>query len=254
MIFSMATVICLAMSGTALAGQWEQGDQGWKYQQDDGSYATAQWVQDQGKWYYVDATQMMYTGWLEDAGAWYYLSGDGSMLINATTPDNCWVGEDGRWVAGNNIATTSASYKEPLKLYTLTPVDKKKVSSYGATYATKVYSGEYWNNYFYMYGSTYGVYREYLEDKGNGYITYELNDDYQLLTGKIAASSSMWGDLWYKIYITGDNGKLLYESDDMKKEEELDLAVDITGHRTISVIVEGGRYTGSVVVKDLIVR
>jgi len=259
LIFSMAIALCLAMSGTAFAGQWEKSDQGWKYQQDDTTYAASQWIQDQGRWYYFDANQTMHTGWLEDAGVWYYLSEDGSMLTNATTPDNCWVGEDGRWSVGNNSAAinnavASTSYKEPLKLYEIAPTDKKNVSSYGVSYASKVYSGESWFNSFVMYGMRYGLYRENMNDRGNGFVTYELPEDYQLLTARIAASDSMWGDLWYHIYVTGDNGKLLYESEDMQKEGELDLSVDIRGHRTISIIVEGGRYSGIVMVKDLTVQ
>lgn len=51
-----------AFSSTALAGTWQPQDNGqWKYQNDDGSFAT---------------------GWIEESGKSYYLNADGIMLSN----------------------------------------------------------------------------------------------------------------------------------------------------------------------------
>ena len=58
----------------------------WKYHNDDGSYAAAQWVEDQGNWYYVEQDGFMKTGWYQDAaGVWYYLDENtGAMASNTT--------------------------------------------------------------------------------------------------------------------------------------------------------------------------
>ena len=40
----------------------------------------------------------MIIGWRYINGFWYYFSADGSMLINAITPDGYYVGSDGKWV------------------------------------------------------------------------------------------------------------------------------------------------------------
>lgn len=75
----LLTVLAMsaAFSSTALAGTWQPQDNGqWKYQNDDGSFAT---------------------GWIEESGKNYYLNADGIMLSNTTTPDGYYVGADGAW-------------------------------------------------------------------------------------------------------------------------------------------------------------
>lgn len=65
----------ITLSSIALAGTWQQQEAGqWKYQNDDGSFAT---------------------GWIEDAGMSYYLDTNGIMLTNSSTPDGKQVGADG---------------------------------------------------------------------------------------------------------------------------------------------------------------
>lgn len=57
---------------------WAYDAVGWWYQKRDGSYITSSWLEDRdGKWYYFDER--------------------GYMLINTTTPDGYWIGEDGVW-------------------------------------------------------------------------------------------------------------------------------------------------------------
>lgn len=75
----ITTLIASAcLSTTALAGTWQPQESGqWKYQNDDGSFAT---------------------GWIEDGGKSYYLDSNGIMLTNTTTPDGYYVGADGAWI------------------------------------------------------------------------------------------------------------------------------------------------------------
>lgn len=65
----------ITLSSIALAGTWQQQESGhWKYQNEDGSFAT---------------------GWIDNAGKSYYFDENGIMLSNTTTPDGKQVGADG---------------------------------------------------------------------------------------------------------------------------------------------------------------
>lgn len=74
----------------AWAGTWQQQTAeeqgpgevpgGWKYRQDDGSYASDCWITDKGQWYYIGADGYMETGWLQWNGNWYYLDETGAMV------------------------------------------------------------------------------------------------------------------------------------------------------------------------------
>lgn len=74
-------------------------DQGGKwFQFKDGSYPVGRWVQINGTWYCFGMNGYLRCGWIEDNGKWYYTNGDGAMLVNARTPDGCYVGGDGAWI------------------------------------------------------------------------------------------------------------------------------------------------------------
>lgn len=74
-LFMATALLTLSVGMTAFAGAWQAQENGqWKYQNDDGSYAT---------------------GWIEDSGKNYYLDANGIMLANTTTPDGKQVGADG---------------------------------------------------------------------------------------------------------------------------------------------------------------
>lgn len=64
------------------AGQWQQTEAGWWYQNDDGSSPTDQWLDIDGKQYYFDS--------------------NGYILTNTTTPDGYQVGADGAWIENSN--------------------------------------------------------------------------------------------------------------------------------------------------------
>lgn len=71
------------MPMTTFAGTWENTFSGYRYQKDDGSYATSEWAEDQGKFYYLDQ--------------------NGRMMSNTTTPDGYLVAADGSWVMENQV-------------------------------------------------------------------------------------------------------------------------------------------------------
>lgn len=68
----------------AYAAEWKQESSGWKYQKDDGSYATG--------WNWID-------------GKSYYFDSNGQMLADTTTPDGYTVNADGVWVVNGVVQT-----------------------------------------------------------------------------------------------------------------------------------------------------
>lgn len=95
-------IMSLTMSFASFAGQWESDSNGWRYQNDDGSYTISSWQTIDGKSYYFDES--------------------GYMLVNTTTPDGYYVGSDGTVSESTTTATTSeydsSSYQSILNEYT----------------------------------------------------------------------------------------------------------------------------------------
>ena len=118
---------------TEAAGIWQRAEKGWKYRNNDRSYAENCWkkIFYNGTyfWYYFGADGYMATGWLEEAdghlyyleetkdktegimatgwknieGKWYYFNtvSDGTMgrlFRSGITPDGYSVGENGSWI------------------------------------------------------------------------------------------------------------------------------------------------------------
>lgn len=74
---AMTMILSLSLVSTVFAGTWQpQTTVQWRYQNDDGSYAT---------------------GWVQDDGKYYYLDSNGIMLTDTRTPDGYYVGADGVW-------------------------------------------------------------------------------------------------------------------------------------------------------------
>lgn len=69
----LSTFLCFS----SFAGEWRQDANGWKYQNDDGSYTKSSWKEINGKWYYFNEGEYM--------------------LSNTTTPDGHAVNESGEW-------------------------------------------------------------------------------------------------------------------------------------------------------------
>ena len=76
-------------------GNWVQADEGWRYQYEDGSFATDTWVFLDFEMYHFDKDGLMQTGWIEVDGNDYYLNEDGVMLRDVFTEDGCYLNGDG---------------------------------------------------------------------------------------------------------------------------------------------------------------
>ena len=110
----------------AMAGEWQQTENIWKFQNNDGSYAANGWMQDTERdsaWYYFDANgNMLANQWILSNGQWYYLGADGRMMTNTTTPDGYYVDGNGVWngAAANNQKSTEEilnSYYDQIESY-----------------------------------------------------------------------------------------------------------------------------------------
>ena len=94
--FMAALTITTSMTMVSFAGQWQQDQIGWWWQEDNGSYPVSQWKEIGNEWYYFNsAGYMAENQWRGD----YYLGADGAMLKDCWTPDGYYVGPDGKWVS-----------------------------------------------------------------------------------------------------------------------------------------------------------
>jgi hypothetical protein len=85
----LAGTMILGTSVTAFAAEWKQDNNGWWYQEDNGSYPTNSWK------------------WIN--GKSYYFGSNGYMLSNTTTPDGYTVNADGAWVVNGAVQTQSGA-------------------------------------------------------------------------------------------------------------------------------------------------
>ncbi len=98
-IVLLTMLFSLLGSFTSLAGQWQQDETGWWYQNNNGSYPSNGWQLIDSKWYYFDETGYMVANkWVGN----YYLGSDGAMLINTTTPDGYYVDANGMYISNSD--------------------------------------------------------------------------------------------------------------------------------------------------------
>lgn len=81
---------------------WEKTSAGWKWKQEDGTYAEDKWVQVNGKYYYLKPDGIMATYWTQVDGKYYFLGGDGSMRTywQQIYGKYYWLGRDGAMKTG----------------------------------------------------------------------------------------------------------------------------------------------------------
>ncbi len=94
------------------AAQWNVDNNGWWYQEDDGSYSTNTWKSINGNWYYFNENGYMLTGWQEISGQWYYLNADGTMATNVWIGDYYWnVDNNGWWYQEDDGSYSTNTWK-----------------------------------------------------------------------------------------------------------------------------------------------
>lgn len=87
-ILSTVLVMGIFTTTASYAGQWKQEGAAWKYQNDNGTYASS--------WNWID-------------GKSYFFDSNGKMLANTTTPDGYSVNADGAWVVNGVVQTQNTS-------------------------------------------------------------------------------------------------------------------------------------------------
>lgn len=108
-----AFLIVTTSNFVSFAGQWQQNNIGWWWQNDDGSYPTNTWQYLDGnqdgisEWYRFDINGYMQKGWQLVDGKWYYMNEDGAMLSNTFTPDGYYVGNDGAMIDNSKNASSN---------------------------------------------------------------------------------------------------------------------------------------------------
>ena len=83
---------------SSFAGTWVSDANGYRYQNEDGTFVQRDWIKDTGgRWFYIgDAGYMLHDQWIDGT---YYVGSDGAMLTDTTTPDFYKVGKDGKYIA-----------------------------------------------------------------------------------------------------------------------------------------------------------
>ena len=76
-------------------GKWVQNNDGWWYDNGDGTYPRNAWKQIDGKWYAFDEKGYMRIGWFKDGDSWYYLLDSGEMAKD-TDIEGYHIGSNGK--------------------------------------------------------------------------------------------------------------------------------------------------------------
>lgn len=102
--------LSIVMSFTSFAaGQWQQDNSGWWYQNEDGSYPASILKQINGTWYYFDNTGYMKTGWIQFSDGWYEFREDGSSTNPTSETTGYLVGSPAQgWIHYNSTPSSLA--------------------------------------------------------------------------------------------------------------------------------------------------
>ena len=198
------------MVSSAWAGTWKQNNVGWWFDNGNGTYPASTW-----QW--IDGNN---DGIVEC----YYFDRAGYMLANTSTPDGYQVNASGAWVQNGAVQTKNlransqtTSSRPKLVLFDVEP-------TYG-TFALKeknitVTDGETWTDTLNIYPG--GIF-EFSNEKG-----------YTRLRAKVAPQYSSEQNSCILI-VYGDNGSVLYRSDEMVEgeTEPFDIDIDISGQSKI---------------------
>lgn len=132
-IGALSVLLAVVQPLIGLAAEWQQDDQGWWYQYDNGHYAKNGIVQIGDARYIFDTNGYMLTGWQLVNARWYYLTADGSMAYG-------WQQIDGKWYYFSELGYMLTGWVEDgNKKYYLDENGVLKTGSYevdGAWYMT----------------------------------------------------------------------------------------------------------------------
>lgn len=168
-LFSLTLLLSVFFCTTAaFAGEWHQEGENWKYQNDDGSFARSQWIQDADN-------------------SWYY------------------IGEDGNWDSSVKADIAYVSSRKETGSYTyrlcLTAFDTNGTAIWNhstpSVRITNLYNAQYFENGNMVYVIADGILT--VLDRNTGNVLWE-NSDFQ------GASESHVFDGDNTLYLSGQNG------------------------------------------------
>ena len=243
--FAAVTAFSSMMTISAMAGVWKQDSVGWWYDNGNGTYPS-------NSWQWIDGNN-------DGVAECYYFDRIGYMLASTTTPDGYQVNEWGAWTqngivqARNVKASKQVNYtksgnnkssdddKESSTTTKTTKTTKKKQSQYLLYNKTTSYStfgfsteknatvigGEIWLDALHFNG--HGALAEYSNDAGYTGLKATVAPDtgyYNLGNGHAC-----------NLVVYGDNGIVLYESDDIiiGETQPFDIDVDISGQSKVTI-------------------
>lgn len=198
------------MVSSSWAGTWKQNNVGWWFDNGNGTYPASTW-----QW--IDGNN-------DGIAECYYFDRAGYMLANTSTPDGYQVNASGAWVQNGAVQTKNmransqtTSSRPKLVLFDVEPTYR--------TFAHKeknitVTDGETWTDTLNIYPG--GIF-EFSNEKG-----------YTRLRAKVAPQYSSEQNSCILI-VYGDNGSVLYRSDEMVEgeTEPFDIDIDISGQSKI---------------------
>jgi len=198
------------MVSSAWAGTWKQNNVGWWFDNGNGTYPASTW-----QW--IDGNN-------DGIAECYYFDHAGYMLANTSTPDGYQVNALGAWVQNGAVQTKNlransqtTSSRPKLVLYDVEPT--YRIFAHKEKNIT-VTDGETWTDTLNIYPG--GIF-EFSNEKG-----------YTRLRAKVAPqySSEQNGCI---LIVYGDNGSVLYRSDEMVQgeTEPFDIDIDISGQSKI---------------------
>lgn len=149
-------LMVLSFSITSYAGQWQQDEQGWRYQNDDGTYKK---------------------GWHQDVdGTWYYLDDITSyMLVNTVTPDGYKVSDTGTWIEeSDKLGLKTGEYQNITDITVSAYMGPGRARSLGYSVPVKVYYNESYDN---LHGGTIKITSVEASKEGIGYLSFNVDTD-----------------------------------------------------------------------------
>lgn len=198
------------MVSSAWAGTWKQNNVGWWFDNGNGTYPASTW-----QW--IDGNN-------DGIAECYYFDHAGYMLANTSTPDGYQVNASGAWVQNGAVQTKNmransqtTSSRPKLVLYDVEPT--YRIFAHKEKNIT-VTDGETWTDTLNIYPG--GIF-EFSNEKG-----------YTRLRAKVAPQYSSEQNSCILI-VYGDNGSVLYRSDEMVEgeTEPFDIDIDISGQSKI---------------------
>lgn len=167
-VLTATALLSMLASSTVFAGQWKSDNNGWWYQNDDGSYPT-------NTWQWIDGNG-------DGVSESYYFNENGYVLTNTVTPDNYTVNADGAWTVNGVVQTQGQSTAtNPVQNYDEQYPLKGRVEKYFGVSKLEGEAGylvPYWNGTHViregvvpagMTGKTY-IFQKAVEDKDISYL------------------------------------------------------------------------------------